>query len=548
MKWKGQPVVTSDVTMASAKSQSSAAKSHSIHRRFSRAFIGIVTLILLVFASLGIFLNVTRIENELKKNLDNVVELSKISLPTPLWNLDNDIVQDYIEALFLDDALVYAEVVWEGSVITAKTRPKFQGQAFDFFEQSSKFITKTADILFEGSQVGSIRFALSRASINRELVVSIVGIIALTVFLIVAISITSIVTTRRSIARPLLQLQQSATSIASGDLEAAINTSSQDEIGSLARDLNAMRESIKQLFGALRESNAQLEESNQTLEDRVTERTHELQEKNAELEETLMKLQEMQNQMITQEKMVALGGLVAGVAHEINTPVGIGVTAASLLRDRTAAFEDIYKSGQMKRSDLEKYLDTADQSSTMLLSNLNRAAELIQSFKQVAVDQSTEGHRRFSVKTYMDEILLSLRPKLKRTQHRIDVRADDDLELNSDPGAFSQIVTNLVLNSITHAYEPDEQGHMVFDFTPRGDRLIFVYSDDGCGIPPDNLDKIFEPFFTTRRGQGGSGLGLHIIYNLITQKLGGTIRCESEVGVGTRFIIELPMSTIDETS
>jgi signal transduction histidine kinase len=184
----------------------------------------------------------------------------------------------------------------------------------------------------------------------------------------------------------------------------------------------------------------------------------------------------------------------------------------------------------------------------MLLTNLNRAAELIQSFKQVAVDQSTEGHRRFSVKTYMDEILLSLHPRMKRTQHRIDVHAADDLELDSDPGAFSQIVTNLVLNSLTHAYEPDEQGHMVFDFTPRGDRLIFVYSDDGRGIPADNLDKIFEPFFTTRRGQGGSGLGLHIIYNLITQKLGGTIRCESEVGVGTRFIIELPMSTADETS
>ena len=194
--------------------------SYSIHRRFSRAFIGIVTLILLVFATIAIFINVTKLENELKKSLDNVVELSKISLPTPLWNLDNDIVHDYIEALFLDEALVYAEVVWEGSVITTKTHPKVGDRDYAYFEQSSKFMTKTADILFEGSQVGTIRFAISRASIKQELTLSIAGIIALTILLIVAISVTSMVITRRSISRPLSQLQDSATEIANGDLEA----------------------------------------------------------------------------------------------------------------------------------------------------------------------------------------------------------------------------------------------------------------------------------------------------------------------------------------
>ncbi len=260
-----------------------ASKVHSIRRRFSRAFIGIVTLILLAFATIAIFVNVTRLENGLKKSLDNVVELAKISLPTPLWNLDNDIVNDYIEALFLDDALVYAEVVWEGSVITTKIRPKFQVKDYAYFDQSSGFLTKTDNILFEGSQVGTIRFALSRASINQELTLNIIGILALTIFLIVAISLTSIVITRRSISRPLSQLQNSATVIANGDLEAKIDTSSQDEIGSLARDFNAMRESIKQLFGALQESNGQLEESNRTFESRVEERTAQLGEANAEI-------------------------------------------------------------------------------------------------------------------------------------------------------------------------------------------------------------------------------------------------------------------------
>jgi signal transduction histidine kinase len=264
------------------------------------------------------------------------------------------------------------------------------------------------------------------------------------------------------------------------------------------------------------------------------------QQANHELSQALENLRTTQSQLVEAEKMAALGGLVAGVAHEINTPVGVGVTAASLLEDKTRAFREIYSGGQMKRSDLEKYLDTAEQSSQMLLRNLQRAAELIQSFKQVAVDQSSEERREFRVKQYLDEILLSLRPQLKKTQHVITINGDSELALDSYPGAFSQIVTNLVMNSLVHAFEPDEAGQLTFNFEQVKSRLVFEYTDNGRGIPPENLNKIFDPFFTTKRGQGGSGLGLHIIYNLVTQKLGGTIRCESEVGVGTRFIMEIP--------
>lgn len=282
-------------------------------------------------------------------------------------------------------------------------------------------------------------------------------------------------------------------------------------------------------------ANASLQEYSDTLEQKVEVRTR-------ELSKTLDDLRATQNQLVEAEKMAALGGLVAGVAHEINTPVGIGVTAASLLEDKTVAFQKTYKDGQMKRSDLEKYLDTASQSSNMILKNLSRAAELIQSFKQVAVDQSTEERRSFPVKSYLEEILLSLRPKLKRTQLTTKISGDDSLTLDSYPGVLSQIVTNLVMNSLVHAYEPDDAGQLTFDLKQEAGRLIFEYADDGRGIPKKDLSKIFDPFFTTKRGQGGSGLGLHIIYNLVTQKLNGTIRCESEVGVGTRFTIEIPVS------
>lgn len=276
-----------------------------------------------------------------------------------------------------------------------------------------------------------------------------------------------------------------------------------------------------------------LQQFNQNLEKLVQQRT-------SELSQTLEDLKSAQNKLVESEKMAALGGLVAGVAHEINTPIGIGITAASLLSEKVTKFFELYTNGQIKRSELEKFLDTAMQSSNMILSNLTRAADLIHSFKEVAVDQSSELKRTFNLKNYIEEILTSLSAKLKRTKHKIEIKCDENILLNSYPGVLCQIVTNLVLNSLIHAYDREDEGILTFDFKLEGDRLIFEYADNGKGITPENLSKIFEPFFTTKRGQGGTGLGLHIIYNLVTQKLNGTIRCESQVKKGTKFMIEFP--------
>ena len=277
-----------------------------------------------------------------------------------------------------------------------------------------------------------------------------------------------------------------------------------------------------------------LQHFNENLEQLVQQRT-------AQLSQALDDLKATQTKLVESEKMASLGGLVAGVAHEINTPIGISITAASLLADKVTEFFGTYKSGQMKRSQLEKFLDTAMQSSSMVLSNLNRAADLIQSFKQVAVDQCTEEQRIFNLKQYLSEVLISLRPKLRTTHHQVEIKGDEAIALNTYPGAFSQIITNLVMNSLTHAYSPEDAGHLIFEYKQQGEQIILTYSDDGKGIPKENLSKIFDPFFTTKRGQGGSGLGLHIVYNLVTQKLNGTIEGESQVGVGTKFIIKLPM-------
>jgi len=279
-----------------------------------------------------------------------------------------------------------------------------------------------------------------------------------------------------------------------------------------------------------------IKQLNKDLENRIWE----FEAANNELENTLATLQATQAHLIQQEKLASLGNLVAGIAHEINTPVGVGVTAASYLEQQTAAIAELFKNNQMKRSDLEQYLATALDAANIILLNLQRASELISSFKRVAIDRVSEERQTFNVQNYIGAILLSLRPNLKKANHNITIHCDDFLELNSYPGVFSQIITNLVMNSLTHAYPDGEQGNIAISVNTMPGGIALIYSDDGVGIPPKHLTKVFEPFFTTRRGTGGTGLGLNILYNLVTQTLKGTVSCQSTPGVGTTFTIHLP--------
>jgi PAS domain S-box-containing protein len=249
---------------------------------------------------------------------------------------------------------------------------------------------------------------------------------------------------------------------------------------------------------------------------------------------------EARAQLIEAEKLASLGELVAGVAHEINTPVGIGVTAVSHLREKYEALQRSYLENGLKRSSLEEFLHACDQSTQIIQSNLRRASELINSFKQVAVDRSSSEQRRFLVKEFIDELLLSLRPRLKRTGHRFEVNCEDSLAITSYPGALSQILTNFIMNSLLHAYDAQRAGRITIAVKQLGDQIELSYADDGKGIKGEHLRRIFHPFFTTERGGGGSGLGLHIVYNLVKKALGGSIRCESAPGKGTRYVIRFP--------
>ncbi len=265
-----------------------------------------------------------------------------------------------------------------------------------------------------------------------------------------------------------------------------------------------------------------------------------LEKANLELTQSLETLERTRDQLVQSEKMAALGELVAGVAHEINTPVGVGVTAASFLDTKTGEFKKIYASGQLKRSELENYLNTVEEVSHSILINMERAAELISSFKQVAVDQSSESRRKFNLKQYIDETLLSLSPRYKKTRHQVLIRCDGDIELNSYPGAFSQILNNLIMNSLIHGFQNMDEGLVHLDITRRKDEICMVYRDNGKGMTPGQREKVFDPFYTTMRGKGGTGLGMSIVFNLVTQTLKGAIQCDSEEGRGAVFTITFP--------
>jgi signal transduction histidine kinase len=279
----------------------------------------------------------------------------------------------------------------------------------------------------------------------------------------------------------------------------------------------------------------------EALENQVAARTRELAARSGDLEDSLARLQETQAKLVMQEKMASLGGLVAGVAHEINTPIGIALISATMLAEEVGGIRTRFEGATLRKSDFTLFLERAAEATDLLLANIERAANLVHSFKAVAVDRTTDERRRFDLKTYLDEVLVSLGPVYKKAGHRVVLSCPDGIAMEGYPGALSQIISNFVTNSVIHAYDPGQKGQLSITVSaPDTQTVELVYADDGKGIPAESLSQVFDPFYTTRRGRGGSGLGMHIVYNLVTARWGGDIRLDSEEGRGARFTLSLP--------
>ncbi|MYM90352.1 GAF domain-containing protein [Rugamonas sp. FT82W] len=265
-----------------------------------------------------------------------------------------------------------------------------------------------------------------------------------------------------------------------------------------------------------------------------------LEEQNAALENALTSLKDAQGELVRQEKLASLGRLVAGVAHEINTPLGICVTATSHLVEELKLTREDMANGTLDEDGLNQFFDIIAQSLRIMTTNTQRAAALVRSFKQVAVDQSSDDIRSFNLRKYLDEVLLSLQPKLKGKPIVVEIDCDERIEMASFPGAVSQIVTNMVVNSLVHGFEEGQSGKIKISGKVDGDFVDFQFSDDGAGMDSATLAQLFDPFFTTKRGSGGSGLGAHILYNLVTGALGGTVKVVSAPGMGLHYKLRFP--------
>jgi PAS domain S-box-containing protein len=268
---------------------------------------------------------------------------------------------------------------------------------------------------------------------------------------------------------------------------------------------------------------------------------HEMRKARDASETALRNLRETQATLIEAEKLAALGRLVAGVAHEVNNPVGISLTVASALERKTANFASEVERGDLRRSSLNEYLATSRDASSQLVANLNRAAELIQSFKQVAADRNYSDQRTFDLADLTEQVVMSLRPGLRKRNLTLNVECQPNLIMSSYPGPYGQVLTNLFLNAVAHAFPDGRPGIVDIKVRESGkDNVEIIFSDNGCGMSLDVRRRAFDPFFTTRRDQGGTGLGLHIVYSIVTNRLGGRLDLDSEQGGGTRIQIILP--------
>jgi two-component system, NtrC family, sensor kinase len=508
---------------------------HRIYIRLIVMFVVIVTVVLAISGTYSQF--------ELRKQLElrdsqlrqSVLARLQISLPPALWNLDKAKVDSLIEAEMIAPEVRVVRVfdINASNLFSGKMRDE-QGRivnvadglikgdlvvaplSYSEFDPGNRDSQKLVDI-------GQVEIKFSREGINTalnaELAHKVMEVLTLDFILVITLTFSL-----RMVFVPLKQLRDSLNGLAIHETTEVeeLPEGGGDEFGEVAVGFNRIQRKMKATIDMARQS------------EEVAKRA------SLDAGQALLELKQTQDSLVQAERLASLGGLVAGVAHEINTPVGITLTGASILQEATDKISLVMASGGVKKSQIQGYIDTAIESTRLIMANSQRAAELIHSFKQIAVDQTSESKRPFKVKDYIDEVVMCLHPRLKKTNIQIRINCDEEIELDSYSGAFAQIVTNLIMNSLTHAFDASDTGWIDIDVAEFNDMLTLRFSDDGKGIRPENINKIFDPFFTTQLGKGGSGLGLNIVFNLIVKKMGGSIHVNSVLGQGTQFTIRIP--------
>jgi signal transduction histidine kinase len=319
-----------------------------------------------------------------------------------------------------------------------------------------------------------------------------------------------------------------------------------DELNYLGQAFNRMLSRFSQRLEKQKAAEQEIMRLNQDLEEKVAKRTHALQLTNKELIDTLEQLHLYQGQVLEREKLLRLGDMVAEISHELNSPLGLGITTATTIQQSLHELKQSMQQSELSQRQLTEFLEQLDEACRILTRNLQRAGELIESFKHVAVDQCSEQDRTFNLKSFLNEVLLTLKPHLKKTRHQVHLFCPDNIVINSKPGALSQIIINLIQNSLQHGFQHIEQGNITISAAINSlQQLELVYQDDGCGMSDEIKKQVFAIYFTTAKDRGGSGMGMYLVQNIVYQLLGGELYLETSFNHGITLTIKIPTKMKD---
>ncbi|MEZ7208253.1 ATP-binding protein [Pseudoalteromonas sp. DY56-GL79] len=407
---------------------------------------------------------------------------------------------------------------------------------------SEDYIELIKPVIYEGNIEGYVyvRGGLERLSnyINKKILVD----IALTLFVLLLVLLVSRGIQKR-IATPIEGLSALLQDVSKNhNYSARAPGSNIAELNVLANNLNIMLARTENQLERHKADKQEIKQLNQSLEEKVNQRTIALREANQELLNALERMHQYQNQIIENEKMASLGQMVAGVAHEVNTPIGLGITGSTLLRDKLSDIREAFQTKSLTSKQLERFVNDGIENLDLIYRNLNRAAELVSSFKRLAVSQDLEVNSQIDLSNLLTEVVASMRAELSTKQPEVTIDCDSGLAIESKAGPLQQVLEQLISNSLLHGFKDQQSNSISITVKPSMGQLAIEYADNGMGVPKAIKKRIFDPFVTTRRGEGGSGLGMHLVYNLVTQALGGSITLDEEFSQGAKFIITLPLS------
>lgn len=467
-------------------------------------------------------------------DLGRSATLIAMAMREPMWQFAPEQATSIIEAAFTTDPRILSIVIrdYEGRNFAGSERPP---------PDNEPTIVHTRPIAKAGKPLGVVIVEMTSSGYQAKLVTMTKQYIMRGLFALAGSLIFIALVLHFRLVAPIKRLVTASEQLASGHLEQTIYGAGQDELGRLGSSLETTRLALASLISTLERKNIELQQANDQLEHRVAERTR-------ELEKTLVTLQGAQRNIIESEKLASLGRVVAGVAHELNTPIGNALVVASSIHERLTPLQNEFRAGTVRKSTLAESLSSADEGFLILLRSLTKAARMIGDFKQVAVDQTSEQKRRFDLAEVTQEVLGTLLPTFKKSSVTLNTELTSGIACQSYPGPYGQVLTNLVMNTLVHAFEGRESGmvSVVVD-QPRINWGRLTVSDDGVGMSPETKEKIFDPFFTTRLGRGGSGLGMNIVYGFVVRVLKGSIHVDSAPGNGSRFTVEFPCAPTGDT-